>query len=161
MGCLGNHNMPFWSLGSPWDPENSFGGLQDQFWLAFGAFGPSKVSTKALPFVLALPRCPRRLCLSFCIFRGVHEGSAFKGDLSILLLVPFWRVLLVHPSGRFFQNDGISLGFSKPPSSCFLLVLLSCCFHEGSGKGWPFKTKNFLTLSQVVSFCYFFLVVSS
>ena len=68
-------------------------------------FGPSKVSTKAPPFVLPLPRCPRRLCLSFWIFQGVHEGSGFKGGLSILLLVPFWRVLLVHPSGRFFQNE--------------------------------------------------------
>ena len=61
-------------------------------------------------------------------FHVIHEGFASKDYLSILLIVPFWCVLLVLLFRRFFQNDGISLGCSNPLSSCFFLVLLSCCF---------------------------------
>ena len=72
-------------------------------------------------------------------FHVIHEGFASKDYLSILLIVPFWCVLLVLLFRRFFQNDGISLGFSNSPSSCFFLVLPSCCFilvHFDEGHTW-------------------------
>ena len=72
-------------------------------------------------------------------FHVIHEGFASKDYLSILLIVPFWCVLLVLLSRPFFQNDEISLGFSNSPSSCFFLVLPSCCFilvHFDEGHTW-------------------------
>jgi hypothetical protein len=60
--------------------------------------------------------------------QGSHEDFALKACLSIVLVVPFWRALLFHPCRHFFQNEGISIGFPKPPSRYFFLVLLSCSF---------------------------------
>ena len=66
--------------------------------------GPPKVSTKALPFILAFPRRIRRLCLSFlalprCPRRLCLSGSPFN---------PFGCFVQVCPSGSF-----IELFFSK------------------------------------------------
>ena len=84
-----------------------------------------KEITKAMP--LTSKSSPRTFC-RFLFPQEGHEGSPFKACLSTLLVVPFWRALLFHPCRHFFQNEGISLGFSKPPSRYFFLVLLSCCF---------------------------------
>ena len=104
-------------------------------------------STKALPFVVALPRCPRRLCLSFWHFQGVyegsafrswpfhgvHEGSAFQGRLSILLVVSFRCAILFRSSNCFFENEHFlrirsrSLKLLLSVTSFLQLHLHACC----------------------------------
>ena len=56
--------------------------------------------------------------------RHPHEGSASEGCLP--RKVSCSSFFLVASSCCFFQNEGISLGFSNVLSNCFFLVVLTC-----------------------------------